>query len=46
MFLVALWSPAEKGLIPLLSCLLCFVTFSNVLVHIRIKGEFGAMKLV
>ena len=46
LFLVALWSPAEKELTSLLSCLLCFVTFPNVLVHIRIKGEVGAVKLV
>ena len=30
LFLVALWSPAGKGLTSWLSCLLCFVTFPNV----------------
>ena len=30
LFLVALWSPAWKGLTSWLSCLLCFVTFTNV----------------
>ena len=30
LFLVALWSPAGKGLTSKLSCLLCFVTFQNV----------------
>ena len=30
-----------------LSCVLCFVTFPSVsLVHIRIMGEVGAVKLV
>ena len=46
LFLVALWSPAGKGLTSWLSSLLRFVTFQKcVLVHIRIKGEVGAMKL-
>ena len=30
LFVVALWSPAGKGLTSWLPCLLCFVTFSNV----------------
>ena len=30
LFLVAMWSPAGKGLTSWLSCLLCFVTFPNV----------------
>ena len=30
LFLVALWSPAGKGLPSWLSCLLCFVSFPNV----------------
>ena len=30
LYLVALRSPAGKGLTTLLSCLLCFVTFPNV----------------
>ena len=30
LFLVALWSPAGKGLTSWLLCLLCFVTFPNV----------------
>ena len=30
LFLVALWSPAGKGLTSWLSCVLCFVTFPNV----------------
>ena len=30
LFLVALWSPAGKGLTSWLSCSLCFVTFPNV----------------
>ena len=30
LFLVALWSPAGKGLTSCLLCLLCFVTFANV----------------
>ena len=30
LFLVALWSPAGKGLTSWLSCLLYFVTFPNV----------------
>ena len=30
LFLVALWSPAGKGLTSWLCCLLCFVTFPNV----------------
>ena len=30
LFLVALWSPAGKGLTSWLSCLLCFYTFPNV----------------
>ena len=47
LFFVALWSPAGKGLTSWLSCVLCFVTFPKcVLVHLRIKGEVGAMKLV
>ena len=30
LFLIALWSPAGKGLTSWLLCLLCFVTFPNV----------------
>ena len=30
LFLVAVWSPAGKGLTSWLSCLLCFVTFPNM----------------
>ena len=45
LFFAALLSPAGRGLISLLSCVLCH--FSKcVLVHIRIKGEVGAVKLV
>ena len=46
LFLVALWSPAGKGLTYWLSCLLCLLFPKCVLVHIRIKGEVGAVKLV
>ena len=75
LFLVALWSPAGKGLTSWLSCLLYFVTSKmcpfyifffifpdtmtsilhtceklficrSYMVHIRIKGEVGAMKVV
>ena len=49
MFLAALWSPAGKGPISLLSCVLCFLVLCHfplcVLVHIIIKGEVGAVKL-
>ena len=45
---VTLWSPAWKGLTDLLAVL--FVVFCHfpkyVLVHIRIKGDVGAVKLV
>ena len=50
LFLVALWSPARKGLTSWLACVLCFLKFclfpKCFLVHIRIKGEVGAVKLV
>ena len=50
LFLVAFWSPAGKGLTSWLSCVLCCLVFCHfpkcVLVHIRIKGEAGAVKLV
>ena len=47
LFFVALWSSAGKGLTSWLSYVLCFVIFPIcVLVHIRIKGEVGAVKLV
>ena len=50
LFVAALWSPAGKGLTSWLLCMLCFLVFCHfpkcVLLHIRIKGEFGAMKLV
>ena len=47
LFLVALWSPAGKGLISWLSGFVVFCHFPKcVLVHIRIKGEVGAVKLV
>ena len=46
LFFVALWSPVGKGL----TTWLLFVLFCHfpkyVLVHIRIKGEVGAIKLV
>ena len=46
LFFVALWSPVGKGPTPLL----LFVLFCHfpkyVLVHIRIKGEVDAIKLV
>ena len=49
-FLAALWSPAGKGLSSGLSCALCFLVLFHfpkyVLVHIRIKGEVCAVKLV
>ena len=49
MFLAALWSPG-KELTSWLSCMLFFLVFclfpKCVLVHIRIKGEVGAVKLV
>ena len=46
MFFVALWSSAGKGLTSWLSCVV-FCHFPKcVLVHIRIKGEVGAVKLV
>ena len=41
LFCVALRSPAGKGLTSWLSCF-----FFVILVHIRIKGEVGAVKLV
>ena len=41
------WALWLTGLTSWLSCVLCFVTFPNIgLVHIRIKGEVGAVKLV
>ena len=50
LFLTALWSSAGKGLTSWLSCVLCFLVFCHfpkcVLVHVRIKGEVGAVKLV
>ena len=50
LFLAALWSPAGKALISWLLCVLCFLVLFHfpkcVLVHIRIKGEVGAVKLV
>ena len=50
LFLAALWSPAGKGLTSWLSCVLSFLVFCHfpkfVLVHIRIKGEVCAVKLV
>ena len=46
LFFVALWSPVGKGLTPwLLFVLFCHFP-KYVLVHIRIKGEVGAIKLV
>ena len=47
LFICALWSPARKGLT--IGCRVCvvFCHFPKcVLVHIRIKGEVGAVKLV
>ena len=46
LFFVALWSPAGKGLTSWLSCVLFCHVPKSVLVHIRIKGEVGAIKLV
>ena len=50
LFLAALWSPAGKGLTSWLSCMLCFLVFCHfpkcVLVHTRIKGVVGAVKLI
>ena len=46
LFLVHLWSPAEKGLTSWLGCLLFCHFPKYILVHIRIKGEVGAVKLV
>ena len=47
LFFVALWSSAGKGLTSWLSCCVVFCHFPKcVLVHIRIKGEVGAVKLV
>ena len=50
LFLVVLWSPAGKWPTSWLSCVLCFLDFclfpKCFLVHIRIKGEVGAVKLV
>ena len=50
LILAALWSPAGKGLTSWLTCVLCFLVFyqfpKHVLVHIRIKGDAGAVKLV
>ena len=49
LFRAALWSPAGKGLTSWLSCVV-FLVFCHfpkrVLVHIRIKGEVGDVKLV
>ena len=47
MFLVALWSPAGKGLTSRLSFFVVFCHFPKyVLVHIRIKDEVGAVQQV
>ena len=47
LLLVALLSPDGQGLTSWLSCLLCFLSLSQcIMVHIRIKGEVGAVKLV
>ena len=50
LFLAALWPPSGKGLAPCLSSMLCFLVFCHfpkcALVHFRIKGEVGAVKLV
>ena len=50
LFFVAFRSPAGKGLISQLLCMLWFVVLYHfpkcVLVHIRIKGEVGDVKLV
>ena len=47
MFLLALWSPTGKKLTSWLSCFVMFCHFPKcVPVHIRIKGEVGAVKLV
>ena len=47
LFLVALWSPAGKGLTSWLSCRFVFGHFPKcALVNIRIKGEVGAIKQV
>ena len=50
LFLVVLWSPAGIGLTSWLLFVLCFLVFCHfpkcILVHIRIKGEVGALNLV
>ena len=50
LFRTAAWTLAEKGLISWLPCVLCFLMLRHfpkcVLVHIRIKGVVGAIKLV
>ena len=46
LFLVAFWSPDGKGLTSLLLCLFFYHFLKCVLVHIRIKGEVGAVILV
>ena len=49
LFIVTLWSPAWKELTSWLSCvlwILVFCHFQDVLVHNRIKGKVGALKLV
>ena len=47
LFLAALWSPAGIGLNSWLLYVLCFIAFCHfpkcILVHIRIKGENGAL---
>ena len=45
LFLVALWSPAAKGLTYWLLYLLCFVTFPNVSWS-TLELRIGAVKLV
>ena len=45
LFFVALWSPAGKGLLAVECVVFCHFP-KCVLVHIRIKGEVGAIKLV
>ena len=46
LFFVALWSPAGKGLTSWMLCVVFYHFPKCVRVHVRIKGNVGAMKLV
>ena len=50
LYIAALWSSAGKGLISMMPCVLCSLVLCHfpkcVPVHMRIKGEVGAVKLV